>query len=255
MRARVGSLPHVIGELFELRRIERGERADWAVDTWAAVGAEVAAGFRTSLAMAGSLMRYALAMRERLPEVAAVFRAGDIDYRMFQTLVFRTDLVQDPQVLARVDAELALRAARWPSMTRGRLAAEIDRVVAHADADAVRRQRESMQRREVSIWESADGISEVNARLFTTDAQALDKRLDALVATVCAADPRTRDQRRADALGALAAGDDRLGCQCGAADCAAGGRRAGSSVVIHVVAEQATVEGRGTTPAVVHGWS
>lgn len=26
-----------IAELFELRRRERGERADWAVDTWAAV--------------------------------------------------------------------------------------------------------------------------------------------------------------------------------------------------------------------------
>src|SRR5580700_6840898 len=43
-----------IGELFELRRVERGECADWAVDTWAAVGAEVAAAFRISLAMAGS---------------------------------------------------------------------------------------------------------------------------------------------------------------------------------------------------------
>lgn len=71
-----------IAELFELRRAERGEHADWAVDTWAAVGAEVAAAFRISLAMAGSYMRYALAMCERLPQAAAVFRAGDIDYRL-----------------------------------------------------------------------------------------------------------------------------------------------------------------------------
>ena len=56
------------------------------MDTWAAVGAEVAAAFRISLAMAGSFLRYALAMRERLPQVAAVFRAGDIDYRLFQTI-------------------------------------------------------------------------------------------------------------------------------------------------------------------------
>lgn len=55
-----------IGELFEMRRAQRGERADWAVDTWAAVGAEVSAAFRISLAMAGSFMRYALAMRQRL---------------------------------------------------------------------------------------------------------------------------------------------------------------------------------------------
>jgi len=42
-----------IGELFELHRGQRGEAADWAVDTWAAVGAEVAAAFRISQAMAG----------------------------------------------------------------------------------------------------------------------------------------------------------------------------------------------------------
>ncbi|WP_372511902.1 DUF222 domain-containing protein, partial [Mycobacterium bohemicum] len=32
---------------------------------------------------------------------------------------------------------------------------------------------------------------------------------------MCAHDPRAHAQRRADALGALAAGADRLGCGCG----------------------------------------
>ncbi|ORW91242.1 hypothetical protein AWB92_18855 [Mycobacterium sp. IEC1808] len=241
-----------IGELFELRRAQRGEEADWAVDTWAAVGAEVAAAFRTSLAMAGSYLRYALAMRERLPMTAAAFRAGDIDYRLFQTLVYRTDLITDPEVLSRVDAELAVRAARWPSMTRGRLAGEIDRLVAAADPDAVRRNKDRVQRREVTIWETEPGMSEVYGRLFSTDANALEQRLEALAATVCEADPRTRDQRRADALGALATGAVRLGCRCGTPDCAAGGRVPGP-VVIRVVAAQATVEGRGTTPAALLG--
>ncbi|MCV7124942.1 DUF222 domain-containing protein, partial [Mycobacterium lacus] len=204
-----------IGELFELRRVERGECAEWAVDTWAAVGAEVAAAFRTSLAMAGSYLRYALAMRERLPKVAEVFRAGEIDYRMFQTLVYRTDLITDAAVLARVDAELGLRVARWPSMTQGRLAGAIDRIVAPADPDAVRRVRERTRDRQVWIGNCEDGMGEVSGRLYATDAQAVDKRLEALIATVCAADPRTRDQRRADALGVLAAGAERLGCRCG----------------------------------------
>jgi hypothetical protein len=110
-----------IAELFELRRAERGEAPDWAVDTWAAVGAEVAAAFRISQGLAGSYLRYALAMRERLPRVAAVFRAGDIDFRMFATIVYRTDLITDDQVLAAVDAQLAVKVPRWPSMSRGRL--------------------------------------------------------------------------------------------------------------------------------------
>jgi hypothetical protein len=102
--------------------------------------------------------------------------------------------------------------------------------------------------RELSIWESQEGISEVYGTLFSTDAKVLDERLDALVATVCDAYPRTRDQRRADALGALAAGAERLRCACGSPDCNADACAAGP-VVIHVVAEQSSVEGRGTTPA------
>nr|WP_251826322.1 HNH endonuclease signature motif containing protein [Mycobacterium tuberculosis] len=99
---------------------------------------------------------------------------------------------------------------------------------------------------------SADGMGEVYAQLYATDAQALDARLNALVATVCAGDPRSTDQRRADALGALAAGADRLACRCDNPDCAAEGRPV-SAVVIHVVAEQASVKGHGQAPAALLG--
>ncbi len=238
-----------IGELFEMRRAQRGEEADWAVDTWAAVGAEVAAALRISLAMAGSYLSDALAMRQRLPRVAALFVAGDIDYRMFRTLVFRTDLITDEQLLAAVDGELAANVVRWPSMTRGRLAAQVDKVVARTDVDAVRRRKERQVDREVWIGDRVqDGLADIQGSLLTADAHALDQRLDALAATVCAHDPRTRDQRRADALGALAAGADRLGCRCGRPDCAAGKRPAAGPVVVHVIAEQATLDGTGTAP-------
>jgi Domain of unknown function (DUF222) len=85
--------------------------------------------------------------------------------------------------------------------------------------------------------------------LFSTDAHALDARLDALAATVCPHDPRTRAQRRADGLGALAGGADRLGCRCGRVDCAAAGRRPAAPVVIHVIAEAASVSGAGSAAA------
>ena len=140
-----------IWELFELRRKERGEMVDWAVDTWAAVGAEVAAVLQTSLGMAGSYLHYARAMWERLPRLAALFRAGDIDYRMFQTLVFRTGAIEDPAMLMRVDAELAVAVVRWPSMTQGRLRTAIDAIVEAADADAVRHVRARARGREVFI--------------------------------------------------------------------------------------------------------
>ena len=94
----------------------------------------------------------------------------------------------------------------------------------------------------------------VEGKVWATAGQALDRRLDELAATVCDGDPRTAKQRRADALGALAAGADRLGCGCGSAECPTAGAPAPkSNVVIHVVAEQATVEGTGTTPGVLPG--
>lgn len=235
-----------IGQLFGYRLSRCSETEEWAMDTEAAVAAEVAAALRISQGQAGSRLRYARAMRERLPKVGAVFQAGDIDYRMFQTIVYRTDLITDAEVLAAVDAQLALKAPRWPSMTQGRLAGQVDKIVARADRDALRQRREQQADREVSICASGNGLAELFGRLIATDAHALDARLDALAGTVCEHDPRTRNQRRADAMGALAVGAQRLACGCGRDDCPAGGKPAPSPVLIHVIADQAAIEGAGT---------
>ncbi|WP_406817623.1 HNH endonuclease signature motif containing protein [Mycobacterium sp. M23085] len=241
-----------IGELFGYRLSRCAETESWAVDTEAAVSAEIAAELRISQGLAGSKVRYARAMRERLPKVGAVFAAGDIDFRLFATVVYRTDLITDPQVLAAVDARLAANVARWPSMTPGRLAAQVDKIVALADADAVRRRKERVTDREIWIADAGDGISHIEGSLLSPDAHALDQRLNALAATVCEKDPRSRDQRRADALGALAAGADRLGCRCGRSECTAGNRPASGPVVVHVIAEQSTLGG-GQAPGVEMG--
>ncbi len=249
----VGAQLEGIGELFAYRLSRCSETQDCAIDTMAAVAAEVGAALRISQGMAESRLRYARAMRERLPKVGELFKAGDLDYRGFQTIVFHTDLITDAAVLAAVDAELGVKVPLWPSLSRGRLGAAVARVVARADADAVRRRTQRQAGRQVSIWEGHDGLSHLEGTLLTPDARALDQRLAALAATVCDHDPRTRDQRRADALGALAAGADRLGCGCGRQECAAGKRPAAGPVVIHVIAEQATLDGAGSAPASLVG--
>ena len=238
-----------IGELFAYRLTRCSDTEEWAVDTEAAVSAEVAAELRMSQGLAASQLRYARAMRERLPKLADVFRAGDMDQRTFATIVYRTDLIADSEVLASVDGQLALAVVRWPSMTRGRLAGHIDKIVAKADADALRRRTDRRTDREVWFGDLGDGLSEIHGSLLTPQAHALDKRLTALAATVCEHDPRSREQRRADALGALAAGAERLGCQCGRGDCAAGKRSAAASVVIHVIAQPAATGSVGYTSA------
>ncbi|MEM6108901.1 HNH endonuclease signature motif containing protein [Mycobacterium sp. 050272] len=243
-----------IGDLYRLRLAQHGERAQWAADTSDAVAAEVAAALGTSVAMGHSNLRYARAMRERLPGVAAAFRAGDIDFRLFRTIVFRTDLIVDAQALAAVDGQLAVKAPRWPSMTSWKLATEVDRVVAKVDRDAVRRSREYAEDRYFKVTAMEAGTALINGTVFATTGQALDRRLDELAMTVCADDPRTIEQLRADALGALAAGQDRLPCGCARADCPAGpAPRQPNSVVIHVVADRATVDGSGAAPGFLYG--
>jgi predicted pyridoxine 5'-phosphate oxidase superfamily flavin-nucleotide-binding protein len=110
-------------------------------------------------------------------------------YLMFQTIVFRTDLIVDVDVLAAVDAELAANVARWPSMTRGRLSAQVDKIVATADADAVRRRKELVADRQLWVVDVEGGLSQVEGSLLSPHAHALDRRLDALAATVCEHDP------------------------------------------------------------------
>jgi hypothetical protein len=181
-----------------------------------------------------------------------VFAAGNIDYRSFQTIVYRTDLITDLDTLATVDGQLASRAARWSGLSQAKLGREVDRIVAKADQDAVRRRKERVEDREVVVVDTGDGMSAVWATVFATDGHVLEQRLDALAATVCEADPRTKQQRRADALGAVASGADRLGCRCGKSDCPAGGKTA-APLVVHVVAEQATVDGTSDKPGYLAG--
>ncbi len=238
-----------IGELFGYRLSRCSDTEDWAVDTCEAVTAEIAAALRISQALASSRLRYARALRERLPKVGAVFCAGDIDYRVFQLIVYRTDLITDAEVLAAVDGALAAAVPRWPSMTQGRLAGLVDKIVVRADVDAVRRRAERHGDRSVWFADLHDGRWEMHAELFSVDARAARARLDALAATVCEHDPRTVEQRRADAIGVLAAGGDRLGCGCGRADCRKRRGPGARPVVIYVVAEQASLDGRAGTAA------
>lgn len=98
------------------------------------------------------------------------------------------------------------------------------------------------------------GLAGVWAQLHATDGAALERKLDALAATVCPLDPRTKAQRRADALGALAFGAEVLSCQCDGPDCAAAQRDSGANVVIHLLAEQAAVNGDSQTPGYLAGY-
>ncbi len=245
---------NVIADLMRLRERQHGDRAAWVADPWDAISAELAAALRISRAMASRYMRDAEVLRERLPKVGECLAAGDINYAQFNVIAHRTALITDEKALSAVDAQLALRVPRWPSLTRGRLAMRVDAIVARVDRDAIRRTNKEVKDRYLNVSASMSGIAEVYGNVFASTALALDRRLNELAGTVCEADPRTAAQRRADALTAVIAGADRMACTCGDSACVAmRGRMRNRNVVVYVVAEQASIDGTGTTPGYMAG--
>jgi hypothetical protein len=232
-----------IAELYERRHIpvEDGKgRELWRIDPWEAVAAEVAAAQGITAAAAGAQLHNAICLHARLPKVAALFATGAISYRTVRMIVARTFLALEPEVLAAIDAELAETLTTWGALSFAKTEQAIDALVERHDPAARRRTETAIRSRHVDISHSG-GIASIAGDLYSTDATLLDRRLTALAHTVCGHDPRTIDQRRADALGALAAGHTTLACACGMADCPAE-TPSGTSVVVHVVAEAAALD-------------
>lgn len=231
-----------IGELYARRApADDADRFNWAVDGHANVVAEVAAALGISRGRAAGRLHYAIALRERLPRVAEVFAAGGIDFRLMAAVVYRTELIEDPELIARLDAAVARHAPKWMRLSGPKMAERIDMWVARFDPAGVRVPGMRSQDRCVEIGPISPGLAGISARLHSTDAAAVDRALDALADSVCRNDSRTKAQRRADAFGALAAGLTVLRCDCGAPDCPAAQRPPGTNIVIHMLAGAAAV--------------
>lgn len=235
-----------IAELVRRRADGPTDRAHWSCDNWDAMAAEVAAAQGISHGMASGQMYLGVSLRDRLPRVADLFAEGAISARLAAAIVWHTDLIKDPETLRLVDTALAEDAARFGPMSANKTAQAIDKVVDRYDPGALRRTRAGARGRDVVIAPADDqsGTASVWGSLFATDAAVLDRRLTQMAHDVCQDDPRTIAQRRADALGALAAGADRLACVCGAPGCpsALDTDPRAAAVMIHVVADAAALD-------------
>ena len=244
-----------MGELYARRAPEDDdERTGWLVDGYESLAAEVAAELAITRGRARGQLRYAIQLREKLPRLLAVFVSGAIDMRMVIRIVNRAALITDAQLMDQLDVKFAEWAPKWMRLSGPKLEERIDWWIERVDPAGRRRPHEEPEKRYADLFPVPGGSAGICAQVRATDGAAIDARLDVLAATVCPNDPRTKDQRRADALAALAAGLAELCCECGAEDCTASARPTGSAqVVIHVLAEQATVEGTGTGPGYLLG--
>ena len=238
------------------RRVDDGAddpRAWWACDMWDSAAAEVAAAMNISPRRASGQMRIAETLRYHLPAIAELYRQGRLSTRVVSTITWRTRLIADDAVWALIDAALAQRALGWGPLPEKTLISAVDALVLEFDRAALIESREVARTRDFLIGHVDDeaGVASVWGILQVADAAILDKKVAAMAATVCDADPRSVKERRADALGALADGNHHLACACASPDCPARAEQPApkSSVVVNVYTDQAAVDGVQATTA------
>jgi hypothetical protein len=229
------------------------------IDGFEQTAAEVAAAMNLSPMAASYLVSHAEALDTRLPNVAALLAEGRTDWRTVRLIISRTDLISDDKLIAQLDQSLAKRIGNWHGWSRQRIVNAVDAAVAASDPDAVRERRAAAEDgRHVGINALDNGMAELYGSVAASAATVFDRRLSQLAKQVCPADPRTLDQRRADALVALSQGGQ-LACKCGESHCpnkidSTDLNPVGPQVIINVVASDQTVSGNSAAPGYLEGY-
>ncbi len=244
-----------IGELDALRTRELAESIFWRTDPHDEVAAEISAALKISRGRAAGQIHYARVLRDTLPEVAKVFASGAIDLRMVLTIIDRTENVEDDEVITRLDAALARHASRVDEDVRARNCG-----IGWIVGGQVRPGRGAGapkidDNRYVEVGETTMGMAGIWANIHAPDAAAFDKRLDALAASVC--DRRSADQGTASRRCLRGVGPARgaAGVPVRGLGLPGGYRaRAVADAVIHVLAEQATLDGTSDQPGYLPGF-
>ena len=231
---------------------EDTESASQVIDGWAHAKAQVGAACNIGPWAASKQMSIATSLRNRLPRTEALFATGAVSARVIDAVTWRTKLITDPDAMALVDAAIAGVAADYGTRSDDGLIAAVDLWVEKFDPAAVIRSRSAAKDRYVEFDDRDDpnGVCSFWGRLRVTDRKVLEQRLNDLADTVCADDPRSTRERRADALGALGVVGpalQRLTCLCGNPACDGSGKDVRSAAVsIYVLTDRVPDAATGT---------
>ena len=216
-----------IAELTRRRIDDDDQRVLWAFDPWDCAAAEVAAAMAIGPRRASGQMRIAEALREHLPQIAALYGKGALSSRLVSAITWGTRLVQGEQAWADIDAAIADRAVNWERLSEVKLRIAVEMQVARFDPDARRRTEDTSRGRDFVVGACDDEAETVSVfgRLLAHDAEVWRERVTAMLAGLCDGDPRSPGERRSDAAGAIANGNDTLACRCGSPHCPTAGSR------------------------------
>ena len=199
------------------------EREKWACDGWDSAAAEIAAASGISPRTASTHMLQAHALRHRLPQVAKLVAEGTLAAPLAHTISWRTRLIEDPDILARVDTDLAAIAATLGPLSVTKLENAIDAAILIHDPAAVLRFHTAAKSCDVKFGDADDttGTTSMWARLTVADGELVKRRVTQLAAHPCPHDPRSIGERRSAALAVLSAlglhgaENAHLPCTCG----------------------------------------
>ncbi|WP_405486032.1 DUF222 domain-containing protein [Nocardia sp. NBC_00511] len=240
--------------LYRMRReqqLERGVRAVYAGEDAAT---EIGVALHVQQRTADNLIALGLGLEHRLPCTRAAFEGGRIDLPRVRALheVFRNI---DPELVAALEPRIVAYAE---NADPSRVKRTLRRWLLETDpAGQTERRKTAEADRYVNVTAADNGTAILDAVLPAADGVALYERLREMAQThCCAADPRTSNQRRADALIALTTGTGRLSCGCGHRDCprvrtpAAPARKA----LVQVGVSAQTLAGVADNPALLAGF-
>ena len=158
---------------------------------------DVACALRLSGVTARRRLAVAQALAERLPATLALLDRGQVSYLHAAFLAEAVFALNEKQAHA-VEERVLPRAVE---QTLSEFQRSVRRAVARVAAATVEEQRvEAMKQRRVCVTPRDDGMTELWALLPAEGAAAVMTAVDALASVTSADDPRTPDQRRADAL-------------------------------------------------------
>ncbi|SUA77544.1 Domain of uncharacterised function DUF222 [Nocardia otitidiscaviarum] len=203
--------------LYRLRRAQQLEAGVAARYAGESAATEIGVAVRVSQRSADGLIALGMGLG-RLPATRRAFAQGWIDLARVRAI--HDTLVNAPDdTVAELEEDVVGRAERSDP---ARLRRTIRKKLLELDpAGQARRRREAERERYVAVRAADDGTALVDAVLPAAGGWTLFERLrEMAVSQCCAADPRSMNQRRADALVALADGSGRLTCGCTLPECA-----------------------------------
>ncbi|WP_306359079.1 HNH endonuclease signature motif containing protein [Nocardia sp. CC227C] len=202
--------------LYRLRRAQQLEAGVAPRYAGESAATEIGVAVRVSHRNADGLIALGMGLG-RLPATRRAFAQGRIDLARVRAI--HDTLVNAPDdTVTEIEDTVVARAERCDP---GRLRRTIRKKLLEVDpAGQARRRQEAERERYVAVRAADDGTALVDAVLPAAGGWTLFERLREMAITqCCTADPRSMNQRRADALVALADGSGQLTCGCDLPDC------------------------------------